>query len=350
MLKRVVSRAGGVVRRPVEKYNMAVLGAVTVGIIVVLLVALVQVAGAGIGKVRYDADFAQAAGVSPGDSITVAGVSVGTVAATRLAGDHVVVTLEVDDDVKLGADTTASIQLTTLLGSRYVELKPAGTGSLPGGRINLAHTAVPYDLQQLITSATTTFEQVDFANIGETMSTLSAQLEGTPELIPQVLTNVESLASIMADRRGQVGSLLSSTKVLTDVIRKQQGNLGSLIAQGREVLQEINSRRAMIDQLFAATTELVDQLQTIVVDNRPAVDELITNLNGMLQTLATNDDLLRNALQILPVPIRNFANVTGTANEADFTSIAGPFVDSWMCAISGRANQVNLPEYLKDCK
>jgi phospholipid/cholesterol/gamma-HCH transport system substrate-binding protein len=69
-----------------------------------------------------------------------------------------------------------------------------------------------------------------------------------------------------------------------------------------------------------------------------------------LQTLSSNDDLLRNAMQILPVPIRNFANVTGNANEADFSSIAGPFVDSWMCAVSGRANQVNLPEYLKDCK
>ncbi|HEY9312243.1 MlaD family protein [Williamsia sp.] len=346
----MASKAGRIIRRPVEKHNKAVLGAITVGIILVMLIALLQIANAGIGKTEYDADFAQAAGVSSGDSITVAGVQVGTVKATRLAGDHVVLTLEVDDDVKLGADTTASIQLTTLLGSRYVELKPAGAGSLPDGRLNLAHTQVPYDLQQLIDSATTTFEQVDFADIGETMSTLSDQLEGTPELMPQVLTNVESLSSIMADRRSQVGSLLTSTRQLTDVIRKQQGNLGSLVAQGREVLQEINTRRSTINQLFSATTELVDQLKTIVVDDRPAIDELIVNLTGMLQTLSSNDDLLRNALQILPVPIRNFANVSGTANEADFTSIAGPFVDSWMCAVSGRANQLNLPEYLKDCK
>lgn len=350
MLKAMASSAGRVIRRPVEQYNKAVLGAIAVGIIAVLLFGILQIAGAGIGKTKYDADFAQAAGVSPGDSITVAGVSVGTVAATRLAGDHVVVTLEINDDVHLGADSTVSIQLTTLLGSRYVELKPAGAGGLPDGRFDLAHTAVPYDLQQLITSATTTFEQVDFGNVGETMTSLSEQLEGTPELVPQVLTNVETLASIMADRRGQVGSLLTSTKTLTDVIRTQQGNLGSLVAQGREVLQEINSRREMINQLFDATTKLVDQLQKIVVDDRPQIDELLANLNGMLKSLADNDDLLRNTLQILPVPIRNFANVTGTANEADFTSIGGPFVDSWMCAISGRANQVNLPEYLKDCK
>lgn len=349
-MPNMATKAGRVLRRPIEQHSKLTLGLITVVIIALLLIGILQVAGAGIGKVSYEADFAQAAGVSPGDSVTVAGVSVGTVGATRLAGDHVVVTLEINDDVHLGADTTASIQLTTLLGSRYVDLKPAGGGKLPDNRLGLSHTGVPYDLQQLINNATTTFEQVDFKNIGDTMTTLSEQLEGTPEVIPQVLTNVQGLATIMADRRSQIGSLLTSTKQLTDVIRKQQGNLGSLVAQGAEVLKEINSRRAVINKLFQATTKLVDQIKTIVVDNRGQIDALLKNLNGMLASLAKNDDLLRNTLQILPVPVRNFANASGTGNEVDFSAQSGPFLDSWMCAVSGRANQLNLPEYLKDCK
>ncbi|WP_110470175.1 MCE family protein [Williamsia limnetica] len=346
----MTASAGQVARRPIEKHSTLTLGIITVTVIALLLVALLQFAGAGIGKTSYQAEFAQAAGVSSGDSVTVAGVPVGTVKATRLAGDHVVVTLEINDDVRLGTETRASIQLTTLLGSRYVDLKPGGGGTLPDNRIGLSHTSVPYDLQQLINNATTTFEQVDFKDIGETMTTLSDQLEGTPEVIPQVLTNVQSLATIMADRRSQIGTLLTSTKQLTDVVRGQQANLGSLIAQGAQVLQEINSRRAVINQLFQATTNLVDQLQTIVVDNRAQIDALLTNLNGMLASLARNDDLLRNTLQILPVPVRNFANASGTGNEVDFSAQSGPFLDSWMCAVSGRANQLNLPEYLKDCK
>lgn len=349
-VRRMTASAGQVARRPIEKHSTLTLGIITVTVIAVLLVGLLQFAGAGIGKTSYQAEFAQAAGVSSGDSVTIAGVPVGTVKATRLAGDHVVVTLEINDDVRLGTETRASIQLTTLLGSRYVDLKPGGGGTLPDNRIGLSRTSVPYDLQQLINNATTTFEQVDFKDIGETMTTLSDQLEGTPEVIPQVLTNVQSLATIMADRRSQIGTLLTSTKQLTDVVRGQQANLGSLIAQGAQVLQEINSRRAVINQLFQATTNLVDQLQTIVVDNRAQIDALLTNLNGMLASLAQNDDLLRNTLQILPVPVRNFANASGTGNEVDFSAQSGPFLDSWMCAVSGRANQLNLPEYLKDCK
>jgi hypothetical protein len=50
------------------------------------------------------------------------------------------------------------------------------------------------------------------------------------------------------------------------------------------------------------------------------------------------------------VALRNFANATGSGNAADVFLPAGIFVDSWMCALSGRARQFNLVEYFKDCE
>ena len=41
---------------------------------------------------------------------------------------------------------------------------------------------------------------------------------------------------------------------------------------------------------------------------------------------------------------------TGSGNAADVFLPAGIFVDSWMCALSGRARQFNLVEYFKDCQ
>ena len=52
----------------------------------------------------------------------------------------------------------------------------------------------------------------------------------------------------------------------------------------------------------------------------------------------------------LPIAVRNVANVTGSGNALDLNVPAGPFVDSWMCALSGRAKQLNLVEYFKDCE
>ena len=70
----------------------------------------------------------------------------------------------------------------------------------------------------------------------------------------------------------------------------------------------------------------------------------------MTKMIAGHDDLLRNLLQILPVPWRLFANATGTADELVGNAPDGAFIDSFMCALSERAEQVHLPRYLKDCK
>lgn len=338
------------IRRPIEEHRRAVLGLIAVVALLAATGLALGVHDLGIGTVRYEAEFAQAAGISSGDAVTLAGVSVGTVGSTRLAGDRVLVTLDIDDDVPLGATTGAAIKLTTLLGARYVELRPSGDGSLPGRRIALEHTEVPYDLQTALDNATVTFDRIDSARIGDSLNTLAAQLDGVPSVLPSMLVNIRALATIIGDRRGEMSALLTSTAKLTAVINGQQADLAAVLTQGRDLLTEIVSRRDAIVRLMDATRGLAEQVRTLVVDDRPAVDELLTGLQGLLGSLARNDALLRNLLEVLPIPIRNFANASGTGNEVDFTAPAGPLIDSWMCALSGHAEIANLPPYFQDCR
>ncbi|MGW5375685.1 MCE family protein [Nocardia sp. NPDC003999] len=337
-------------RQPIESHRRGALGVVALAALLAVLAAALGVNALGVGRVSYEAEFAQAAGIRPGDSVTIAGVPVGRVEAQRLAGDHVVVTVEVDASVALGSETGAAIKLTTLLGARYVELRPAGQGSLPGRRIALRHTAVPYDLQQALENATVTFEQIDTQQISKSLDSLAAQLHRVPTVLPGLLENMRALSTIIGDRRGELGALLAGAQRLTTMVTEQRADLAAITAQGRDLLTEIVARRDAIGRLMDGTRRLADQLRALVVDDRPKLEELITGLNGLLGSLARNDQLLRNTLEILPVPVRNFANASGTANEVDFTSPAGPLVDSWMCAISSRAQQLDLPPYFKDCK
>lgn len=337
-------------RAVLDERNRLGLGILTVAVIVVALVATVLVSGAGIGSVRYEAEFAQAARITSGDAVTIAGIQVGTVEGVRLEGTHVLVEMDIDRSVELGADTVASIKLTTLLGSRYVELRPAGREPLAERRIPLQNSVVPYDLQEVLADATTTFEQVDAERLGATLDTLATELDGVPALLPQVLANIESLSGTVADRREQIGAILDATASMTSVVRAQQHSLGSLVRDGRDLLLELESRQNLVQRLLTATAELVTVLDSIVVDDRAQIDALIVSLNGLLRTLSDNDALFRNILQILPVPIRNFANASGTANEVDFTAPAGPMIDSWMCALAGHTDDPTLTAYLGECE
>ncbi|WP_319447698.1 MULTISPECIES: MCE family protein [unclassified Mycobacterium] len=336
--------------RPIEQYGALRLGIITVVAIVVTLATALGLSSIGIGKTSYQAEFAQAAGLSDGDLVTVAGIHIGAVEGVALHGDRVLVTMKLQDDVHIGDQTQASIKMTTLLGSRYVELRPAGAKDLPNRRIPLSNTVVPYDLQQTLQDATTTFEAVDAEKIAQSLTTLADQVKGTPEILPEALRNVERLASVISGRRDQVGALLTSSEQITGLLGRQQQSLGVLVRQGHEVVGDLAARRQLIVRLIDATTKLVNQLQPILVGDRHQIDELLANLNGMLQSLGKNDALFRSMLQMTPVPLRNFANATGSGNEFDFTSSGGELLDSWMCAISGRAEQFNLPTYFQDCK
>jgi virulence factor Mce-like protein len=335
-------------KRPLESYNHTLLGIVALVIIGATLAGIVLFGDLDVGKTRYQADFAQAADIMRGNQVTVAGIQVGTVDDVTLEGDHVMVTFKVDNDVHVGSDSRAAIKLTTVLGSRYLELSPAGGESLDHKTIPLANTEVPYDLQETLAGSTRTFESIDADRIVESVKMLNLNLKGLPDALPQALNNLESLASIMADRRDQLGTLLSNADTLTTMLRHQQADLGALVLQGRDLLGEIVTRRAAVQQLFASTTTLVGRINTILADE-PALNQLLANAREFTRMLADHDALLRNILQTTPIALRNLANATGSGNALDATVPAGPLVDSWMCAISGRAKQFNLVEYLEDC-
>ncbi|ORB32595.1 MCE family protein [Mycolicibacterium parafortuitum] len=335
---------------PAEPHGKLRLGVLTVLVIAAVLGGALGLGKLGVGRATYRADFLQAAGLTPGDQVTVAGVRVGAVRAMRLEGDHVVVTMDIDNGVRLGADTRAAIKLTTLLGARYVDVQPAGGGELDGHRIPLAHTEVPYDLQTALQDATTTFEAVDARKIAQSMTTMAEQLRGAPEILPRALGNIEDVSAVIAARRDQISDMLTSSQKVTQLLGRQQSSLGLLITRGHDVLGELAARRQLIVRMIDATTALVNQLRPILVDDRTQIDDLLANLDRMLAAVGDNDAVLRSTLQMMPVPLRNFTNATGNGNEFDFTSSGGTMIDSYMCAISGRAEQFNLPTYFEDCR
>lgn len=336
-------------KHPLEAYNKIWLGTIALAIAVVTVVGVVLVDRLALGQARYRAEFAQAAQIRPGDRVTVAGISVGTVAGLALAGDRVIVTLNARTDIHLGADTRAAIKLTTILGSRYIELSPAGSGELAHHRIPLANTAVPYDLQKTLQDATTTFEQVDADRITQSLTVLSQSLGGLPEALPQALNNLKSLAAVISGRRGQIRTLLASADAVTTMIRDQKADLGALVLHGRDLLAQIVTRRAAVQRLFTSATMLADRANAILQD-QPAINELIANVQELARLLGDHDALIRNIFQVMPVPLRNLTNAFGSSTAIEANAPAGPFIDSWMCALSGRAKQFGFTEYFQDCQ
>ena len=102
--------------------------------------------------------------------------------------------------------------------------------------------------------------------------------------------------------------------------------------------------------MMQSLQSLVDVLSRLVVNDRPGLDALLEDMRDFTSMMGKHDDLLRNMLQVSPVLMREVANITGDGNAVVFNGPGGPVIDSWMCAISGRAKQFGMIPYFKDCK
>lgn len=343
-------RLSRIKKRPLESYNMTWLGFIAAAVVAVVIGAMLLVHLLGFGYRHYTAEFLQAASLRAGNPITVAGIPVGTVTSMKLDGDHVEAGLKIRDNVALGKDSKASIKVTTILGSRYLAIEPNGAGSLPHGTFDLSHTEVPYDLQAALKDATTTFEQVDSDRFAQSLAVLGRQLQGLPPVVPQAINNIDSLSSIIAVRRDQLGTLLKSTEQVTNTLLRQQAGIGNLINQGQDLLGQFVARRAVFHAMMQSLTTLVDTMSQIVVNDRSGLDSLINDMRDFTALMGKHDDLLRNMLQVSPIFFREAANLTGEGNAINFNAPNVPAIDSWMCAISGRAKQFGMIQYFKDCK
>jgi virulence factor Mce-like protein len=337
-------------KRTLEDRNRTMIGLVALGLIAALMAALVIITKVGPGYKRISADFIQAAALLPKNPVTVAGIPVGTVTGMRLNGDHVTVDMRVQNNIDIGKDSKAVIMVTTILGSRYLALHPGGGGPLENNTIDLDHTEVPYDLQQALQDVAVNYGEVNTDNLASAIEVLGKQIEGLPPLIPKAMDNLKKLSTVMADRRDQFGSMLKTMDLVTATLRRQQTSIGSMVNQGNELLGEFVMRRAAFHAMMQSLTDLVNVLDDTIVDDRAEVDELLANVNTLSTLMAKNDGMLRGILQSAPLALRGLANASGTGNalEANFTN--GLLVDSWMCAISGRAKQFAMIEYYKDCK
>jgi phospholipid/cholesterol/gamma-HCH transport system substrate-binding protein len=126
---------------------------VLAGIAAVLYLAI-QVGSArffGSDSYELQARFSSTSGVNPGSRVEIAGVKIGTVKDVVLNGDFFsIVTLELPNHIELDDDTIASVKTAGLIGDRYIDLSPGGSGfALESGDM-IVDTESAMDIESLI--------------------------------------------------------------------------------------------------------------------------------------------------------------------------------------------------------
>ncbi|WP_228809453.1 MCE family protein [Nocardia farcinica] len=291
------------------------------GLVLVLLVTMsaffvdrLPFIGAG---VKYTAEFSEAAGLKKGNEVRVAGVKVGSVADVRLAGDRVLVDFRTSD-TWIGNETTASIQIKTVLGQKYLALDPRGSEPLdPGTRIPLSRTVSPYDVIDAFSDAAKTIDQIDTAQLATSMRVLSEAFETTPPEIRGSIDGIARLSETLAKRDEELKRLFSATRQTTEVLAERNAEFERLLANGGQLLTELNIRQQAIHQLLTGAGTVAAELSALVADNEAQIGPALTNLRGAIEMLNDNQANISKTLELAAPFYGLYANVLGTGRWFD---------------------------------
>jgi phospholipid/cholesterol/gamma-HCH transport system substrate-binding protein len=295
-----------------------------VGIVLIAVIAVVSFQAPSIfGGQTYQAEFSEAAGLQSGDRVTVAGVEVGRVTSVELDGDHVAVDFRVDD-AWVGDRTAASIEIATLLGSKYLALDVQGDQELdPGTAIPRDRTISPFDVVEAFNGLSGTIDQIDTTQLAASLETLSDTFRETPDEVRGTLDGLSRLSTTISSRDEQIRQLLAGARNLSGILADRREDFDQLLSDGNLLLGELQKRKDAIDQLLSGTRLLSQQLSGLVADNQAQLRPTLETLDRVVAVLQRNQDNLAATLQNEATYVRLFSNAVGN----------GRWFDNYICGL-----------------
>ena len=273
----------------------------------------------------YHAEFSDASGLRKGNIVQVAGIRVGRVNAVRIDGNKVIVDFDVHD-AELGPKTKASVQVLNLLGEKYLELTPQGSGDLrSGGTIPLARTDAGYDIVGTLSTLTTKTEEIDTDQLSTALSTMAGTLKSAAPEVRSSFSGLSRISKTIASRDEDLEVLLKRANNVTKLLDQRKGDLVTLMKEGDLVFKELIARREAIHTLLVNARALAEQLRGLAAENQKQIGPALAELGKTTKFLTDREKLLRETIRDLGPYASILINIIGT----------GPWFDAYVPNFAG---------------
>jgi len=243
-------------------------------------------------------------------------VPIGSIDKIDLTADHrALVTMQVDTTTGLTLQSEAIISRTTLLGERYIELRPllddAGE-PLPGPALqdgdHLTITQAIDDLEEIVVAGSDLLAVVAAGQLAAAVRTGAEAFGGQSGLIGQFLDSVGGVIGRYQEDVGVITDLLDSLDDLTaEMAPDAEANAAALddVLAASEALRAEDTR--LLDTL-ADVRRLANVGTDVMRENATNTDRAIRRLRQILAQITRFEGALQTILTWLPVHNINVPN------------------------------------------
>jgi phospholipid/cholesterol/gamma-HCH transport system substrate-binding protein len=282
-----------------------------------LVVTVLATTGLGVGIARtgvgattpYHARFSDVTGLTEGDAVRIAGVTVGRVEGIRIADrDRAEVSFSVERGRELPASVTASVKYLNMVGQRYVDLGrgsgPVGRTLPAGGTIPLERTTPALDLTALFNGFRPLLAGLSPRDVNEVAGSIVAVLQGDGGTVESLLGHIGSLTGTLAAKDKVIGEVIANLTTVLDTVNTREEHLTGLIVTLRHLVSGFAADRAPLGRSVAAVGELTTVTAGLLGEARQPLREDIRELGELAATLDRERPAVESFLRRTPAKMR----------------------------------------------
>ena len=270
-----------------------------VGVLVVTALGLLAFMAIKVGALRNVGEEIQlqvtlgdAAGLTEGAAVRIAGVQVGQVQEMGVVHDKAVIRIAVAKSANVRTDAGIQVRARSILGEKYLEISPRSTdAALIADGATLTVTQPQTEIDELVNSLGPLVQAVDAEAVNVAMSRLSDALEDDPDSIARMLNNIETILENGATASESLPTVLNETRDTLSAVRQ-------VSADARPMIQRTNTMMQRVDAATESLPTITTDVEAAVADARAMVSESRALLKRIDESAASIETVIDNLSEI----------------------------------------------------
>jgi phospholipid/cholesterol/gamma-HCH transport system substrate-binding protein len=288
------------------------------------------------GPVELTATFPDVGDLVTGHSVQVADVRVGSITGIELTDDYQAkVTMKVKDGLHLPSNSEAVLRTTSLLGEKFVELRPPhdadgkqipGPGELRDGD-TIQHASEAPELEFVAEAAVNVLAGVASNDLSTLIETGAVGFGGRAAELGSLIDSLSVVTGTLADQTSNILAIIDGLDQATATLAGADDRIDRLLVNLAGTTQVLSDNRELTLQTLRDLTRLAqDQNEIVFQPFRADIDRQIDQLDAILQAVAGQ----REEVGVLVDWLAEFTRKIPQGVPGDFAQVYGWFEPAFL--------------------
>lgn len=281
-------------------------------------------AGGGPGSFTIQAEMPNVTNLQPNSRVRVNDVTIGNVTKVEMQGWHALLTMTLDGDVDLPANTTVKLGQTSLFGSLHIELAPptdvAPQGRLHSGSLIPLSAAGAYpSTEQTLAAISLVLNGGGVGQVQDITEALSTAFTGRADDLRSLIVQLDTYVGYLNDQKDDIIAAADSLNNLVGQIAAQKPVIDTALKTIPDALAVLNDQRQTIADAIDQLGKFAALAGDSINQTKGALVQELTDVGPVLESLANAGPALTRALSIATYPFPK--ETLTTWNRGDYANL-----------------------------